>query len=43
MKIAVTGATGHLSSRVVAHLQKKIDKNDIVALVHNKNHATAFD
>lgn len=42
MKIAVSGATGHLSSRVVAHLQKKIDKNDIVALVHNKNHATAL-
>lgn len=42
MKIAVTGATGHLGSRVVAHLQKKIDSSDIVALVHNKNHATAL-
>lgn len=42
MKIAVTGATGHLGSRVVAHLQKKIDTKDIVALVHNKNHATAL-
>ena len=27
-------------SRVVAHLKKKIDSADIVALVHNKNHAT---
>lgn len=42
MKIAVTGAAGHLGSRVVAHLQKKIDTKDIVALVHNKNHATAL-
>ena len=27
-------------SRVFAHLKKKIDSVDIVALVHNKNHAT---
>ena len=29
-------------SRVVAHLKKKIDSADIVALVHNKNHATTL-
>ena len=40
MKIAVTGATGHLGGKVVEQLSKEIDKNEIVALVHNKNHAT---
>lgn len=39
MKIAVTGATGHLGGKVVAELSKKTSKNDIVALVHNKVHA----
>ncbi len=39
MKIAVTGASGHLGSRVVEHLRKKTNSSDIVALVHNKNHA----
>lgn len=39
MKIAITGATGHLGSQVVAHLAKKTDQNNIVPLVHNKNHA----
>lgn len=39
MKIAVTGASGHLGSRVVEHLEKKTDLNNIVALVHNRNHA----
>lgn len=39
MKIAVTGATGHLGSKVVEELTKKTDKNNIIALVHNKDHA----
>lgn len=39
MKIAVTGATGHLGSLVVKILSEKIDKEDIVALVHNESHA----
>lgn len=39
MKIAVTGATGHLGSKVVEELAKKTDKNNIVPLVHNRNHA----
>lgn len=39
MKIAVTGATGHLGGQVVDQLSKKVDEKSIVALVHNKNHA----
>lgn len=39
MKIAVTGATGHLGSRVIQELSKKTAKDNLVALVHNKNHA----
>ncbi|WP_251717568.1 NAD(P)H-binding protein [Lactobacillus agrestimuris] len=39
MKIAVTGATGHLGGKVVEQLSKKIAKEDIIALVHTKNHA----
>jgi NAD(P)H dehydrogenase (quinone) len=39
MKIAVTGATGHLGSQVVAKLSQKTDKENIVALVHNRQHA----
>lgn len=39
MKIAVTGATGHLGSKVIEHLNKEKKDLDIVALVHNKNHA----
>lgn len=39
MKIAVTGATGHLGSEVVEKLSQKIDQSQIVALVHNKAHA----
>lgn len=39
MKIAVTGATGHLGSQVVNQLSKKTAKENIIALVHNKSHA----
>lgn len=39
MKIAVTGATGHLGGKVVEQLSKKVAKEDIIALVHTKNHA----
>lgn len=39
MKIAVTGATGHLGSQIVAALNKKTAQDNIIALVHNKNHA----
>lgn len=39
MKIAVTGATGHLGSKIIAQLKEKVDAGNIVALVHNKNHA----
>lgn len=39
MKIAVTGATGHLGSLVVKKLSEKVDQANIIALVHNKNHA----
>lgn len=39
MKIAVIGATGHLGSQVVEQLLKKTNRENIVALVHNKNHA----
>ena len=39
MKIAVTGATGHLGSLVVKNLSERIAKEDIIALVHNKAHA----
>lgn len=39
MKIAVTGATGHLGGQVIAQLNKRINEKSIVALVHNKNHA----
>lgn len=39
MKIAVTGATGHLGSKIIAQLLRKTDKEDIIGLVHNKNHA----
>lgn len=38
-KIAVTGSTGHLGGKVVEQLLKKIDKENVVALVHSKNHA----
>lgn len=39
MKIAVTGATGHLGSKVVEKLSLLTDKENIVALVHTKKHA----
>lgn len=39
MKIAVTGASGHLGGQVVEHLLKLTDKQNLIALVHNKNHA----
>lgn len=39
MKIAVTGATGHLGGQIVAQLMKKTDKKNIIALAHSKNHA----
>lgn len=39
MKIAVTGATGHLGSLVVKKLSEKVDQANIIALVHSKNHA----
>lgn len=39
MKIAVTGASGHLGSQVVAALTKKTSQENIIALVHNKKHA----
>lgn len=39
MKIAVTGATGHLGGQVVEQLMKKTNKENIVALVHTKKHA----
>lgn len=39
MKIAVTGACGHLGSQIVAALNKKTAQDNIVALVHNKKHA----
>lgn len=39
MKIAVTGASGHLGSQIVAALNKKTAQDNIVALVHNKKHA----
>ncbi len=40
MKIAVTGASGHLGGQVVEQLMKKTDKKNIIALVHNKHHAS---
>lgn len=39
MKIAVTGATGHLGGQIVAQLMKKTSKDNIVALAHTKKHA----
>lgn len=39
MKIAVTGATGHLGSQVIGQLLNKTDKKNIIALAHNKKHA----
>lgn len=39
MKIAATGASGHLGSQVVAALTKKTSQENIIALVHNKKHA----
>lgn len=42
MKIAVTGATGHLGSKVIEHLNKEKQDLEIIALVHNKNHAQAL-
>ena len=39
MKIAVTGSTGHLGGKIVEHLIKLTDKNNIIALAYNKNHA----
>lgn len=39
MKIAVTGATGHLGSKIIEHLIKNTKKKNIIALAHNKNHA----
>lgn len=40
MKIAVTGATGHLGSKIVEELSKNTEKENIIALIHNKNHAS---
>lgn len=42
MKIAVTGATGHLGSKVIEHLNKEKQDLEIIALVHNKNRAQAL-
>lgn len=39
MKIAVTGATGHLGGQIINKLTKFHNKKDVVALVHNKKHA----
>lgn len=39
MKIAVTGATGHLGSKIIDELSKNVEKENIIALIHNKNHA----
>lgn len=39
MKIAVTGATGHLGGRAIAQLLKKTNKENLIALVHNRSHA----
>ncbi|GAA3638135.1 SDR family oxidoreductase [Lactobacillus hamsteri] len=39
MRIAVTGATGHLGSKTIEELSKNMKKENIIALIHNKNHA----
>ncbi|GFZ27672.1 NmrA family NAD(P)-binding protein [Lactobacillus corticis] len=42
MKIGVTGATGHLGSQVVKQLLKEARDEQIIALVHNPDHATSL-
>lgn len=39
MKIAVTGATGHLGGQVVDQLLKKTNLTNVIALAHTKKHA----
>lgn len=42
MKIAVTGATGHLGGQIVDQLLKKTKKENIVVLAHSLNRAQKF-
>ena len=43
MKYLITGASGHLGQKVVAHLRKYVDETEVRVGIHNMKKASLFE